>query len=100
MSKTKNNTKYYKYWCNQSSPSVKQSNIELQASANLRETERKVRELERREEEMEIQVSGEQQLVGPSMVRMVVMHTVPQEGQKRPALNSTNDCAKKIPLFF
>ena len=23
-------------------------------------------------------------------------HTVPQEGQKRPALNSTNDCARKI----
>ena len=28
------------------------------------------------------------------------MHTVPQKGQKRPALNSTKDCAKKIPLFF
>ena len=27
-------------------------------------------------------------------------HTVPQKGQKKPALNSTNDCAKKIPLFF
>ena len=30
----------------------------------------------------------------------VVTHTVPQKGQKRPALNSTKDCAKKIPLFF
>ena len=56
-----------------------------------------MRELERREEEMEIQVSGEQQLVGPAMVRVVVMHTVPQEGQKRPALNSINDFAKTIP---
>ena len=27
-------------------------------------------------------------------------HTVPQEGQKRPALNSTNNCARKILLFF
>ena len=27
-------------------------------------------------------------------------HTVPQEGQKRPVLNSTNNCARKIPLFF
>ena len=27
-------------------------------------------------------------------------HTVPQEEQKRPASNSTNDCARKIPLFF
>ena len=27
-------------------------------------------------------------------------HTVPQEGQKKPVLNSIKDCARKIPLFF
>ena len=30
----------------------------------------------------------------------VAVHTVHQEGQKRPVLNSTNNCARKILLLF
>ena len=31
--------------------------------------------------------------------QLVVQHTVPEKGQKRPALNSINDCAKKFHYF-
>ena len=41
----------------------------------------------------EIEVGMEKFRLGWRNGDMHDMHTVPQKGQKRPALNSTNDCA-------